>query len=247
VVKGFSHGVLVHDDFVQQGRIALLNSIKRFKFEEGTRFSTYAYAAIKRQVAREIDDFGSMIRVPVYFHNRLGVVKAAREDFVAKNGRMPKVSELAVLTNLKEDEVRQALDVERQSNVLSIDAQFHGDDPTGDAVIAFNDFLRSSDESVEDVNMRKIDNRRLKSRLNSSLKVIGGRNGEILRLRFGMTFPNPRQNSQRKINALIKRKKGGLTLEEVGKHYGVTSERIRQLERDGLDKLRMALRKKDFL
>lgn len=210
------------EDLEQVGFIGLLKAAYRFNYKIGTAFSTYAVFWIKQNISREINDKGFAIHIPEHMMERIKKVLAADARLLINNASMKldeRISFISEQIGISEEQVVECL-ILRQNYLTyaSLDTLVGEDEDT-----LLVDLLPDEEElSVEDlVNMKM-----LRKELENILSTLTNREEQILRMRFGFDDGAPK------------------TLEEIGKMYGVTRERIRQIEAKALRKLRHPSRRK---
>lgn len=214
------------EDLEQVGFIGLIKAAKKFNIQQGTAFSTYAVFWIKQSISREIMDNGYAIRIPVHMMERINKVVTADNRLFGEGFALhERICQIATELGLTEENVRECLTLKR--NYLSYSSL---DTPIGeDGESELGEFVPDeSAESVEVVTMGKA----LRDELSAIMDGLKPREREIIELRFGWN------------NGRIR------TLEEIGDVFGVTRERIRQIEAKALKKLRHPTRAKriqDFL
>jgi RNA polymerase primary sigma factor len=197
-------------DLIQEGNIGLTKAVDRFQYRRGFKFSTYATWWIRQSITRAIADHGRMIRVPVHMTEVLTRVLRARRGLLAALGREPTEEELAQQAGVRVDKVRLALDSSRTP--FSLDAPV-----TEDSETRLGAFVQDMQTSAPDATLLEEDR---SAQLERALAALPEKEREILRLRFGVGVDREH------------------TLEEIGDRYGVTRERIRQIEGKALRKLR---------
>jgi RNA polymerase primary sigma factor len=214
------------EDLEQVGFLGLIKAAKRFDFQQGTSFSTYAVWWIKQAISREIMDNGYAIRIPVHMMERINKVVRLDNEYIGQGlGNPERLEAISKELNLTIEDIRECLIL--KSNYLSY-ASLNA--PVGeDETTELGEFIPEDEvKSIEGV----IADRALRETLESVISALKPREQEILRLRFGFDNNHVR------------------TLEEVGAVFGVTRERIRQIEAKALRKLRHPSRLKkltDFL
>jgi RNA polymerase primary sigma factor len=197
-------------DLVQEGNIGLTKAVDRFQYRRGFKFSTYATWWIRQAITRAIADHGRTIRIPVHVTEVLNRVLRARRVMITALGREPTDEELARQARVPADKVRLALESSRTP--FSLDAPV-----TGDSETSLGAFVEDTGTSAPDATV--LDDDRSKQ-VGRALAGLPEKEREILRLRFGIGVDREH------------------TLEEVGERFGLTRERIRQIEMKALRKLR---------
>ncbi len=199
-------------DLVQEGNIGLMKAVDRFQYRRGFKFSTYATWWIRQAITRAIADHSRTIRIPVHMVETLNRISRVNRNLVNEMGREPTPEELAQRTGVPAKKVRLILESSRKP--LSLETPIGEDSELGD-------FLE--DKSASSPN-ESLMNQDLTTQVERALSMLSPKEKEILRLRFGIG------------------EEGEHTLEEVGKRFQVTRERIRQIEAKALRKLRHPLR-----
>jgi len=203
-------GGLSFMDLIHEGNLGLLKAIEKFDYKRGYKFSTYATWWIRQSITRAIADQSRTIRLPVHVNDLLQRLKKISGQLAQELGREPHVEELCEAMELSEDKVRQLLKIMQEP--LSMDIKI-GDDEDS----SLKDFIR--DESSENP-VDKARQTALAETLEEALESLSDKEADVLRLRFGLEDGEPK------------------TLEKVGEIFGVTRERIRQIETKALRKLR---------
>jgi RNA polymerase primary sigma factor len=199
-------------DLVQEGNIGLMKAVDRFQYRRGFKFSTYATWWIRQAITRAIADHSRTIRIPVHMVETLNRISRVNRSLVNEIGREPTPEELAKRTGVPARKVRLILESSRKP--LSLETPIGDDSELGD-------FLE--DKAAESPNDNLI-TQDLTTQVERALSTLSPKEKEILRLRFGIG------------------ESGEHTLEEVGRRFSVTRERIRQIETKALRKLRHPLR-----
>jgi RNA polymerase primary sigma factor len=199
-------------DLVQEGNLGLMKAVDRFQYRRGFKFSTYATWWIRQAITRAIADHSRTIRIPVHMVETLNRISRVNRLMVNEMGREPTPEELARRTGVPARKVRLILESSRKP--LSLETPIGEDSDLGD-------FLE--DKTAESPNDSLI-SQDLTNQVDRALATLSPKEKEILRLRFGIG------------------EEGEHTLEEVGKRFSVTRERIRQIETKALRKLRHPLR-----
>jgi len=199
-------------DLVQEGNIGLMKAVDRFQYRRGFKFSTYATWWIRQAITRAIADHSRTIRIPVHMVETLNRISRVNRNMINEMGREPTPEELAQRTGVPAKKVRLILESSRKP--LSLETPIGEDSELGD-------FLEDKGTSSPNESLLTQD---LTHQVERALATLSPKEKEILRLRFGIG------------------EEGEHTLEEVGKRFAVTRERIRQIEAKALRKLRHPLR-----
>lgn len=203
-------------DLIQEGNLGLMKAAEKYDGTTGNRFSTYATYWIRQAISRALGDQSRTIRIPANMVELLSKTKKATAELTQKLGRTPSDKEIAKHLGVELDKVQTVMDLAQVTASLDTPVDEDGETSMGDLI---------ADHSAENpmAAMMKEANKQIVA---SVLDTLGAREAEILKMRFGIIGEK------------------AMTLEEVGDHYGLSKERIRQIENKAIRKLRNPVRAK---
>jgi RNA polymerase primary sigma factor len=214
IAKKYRNRGLSFLDLIQEGNTGLMRAVDKYEYRRGFKFSTYATWWIRQAITRAIADQARTIRIPVHMIDILSKLRNIQKQLLQQFGREATTEEVAELAGIELEEVRRVLDIGRHPVSL--------DRPVGDSEdSSFGEFLEDQDT---DTPVKSASNVILRSKIETLLKTLTYREREIIRLRYGLTDGY------------------NYTLEEVGRIFKVTRERVRQIEAKAVKKLQHPVR-----
>jgi RNA polymerase primary sigma factor len=214
IAKNYRNRGLPFADLIQEGNRGLMRAVDKYEHRRGFKFGTYATWWIRQGVQRALADHARTVRVPCHQIGLMAKIERTRSEMSVATGREPTIEELSAALGVKAEETRSLRVVGRAPVSLH--------EPIGgDGERALEDFLSGGEAPNPG---EHVDQRLLRDRINEVLRSLAPREREVIELRFGLKDGTPR------------------TLDEVARQYGITRERIRQIEARGLLKLRQPTR-----
>jgi RNA polymerase primary sigma factor len=210
IAKHYINSSMQFLDLIQEGNLGLIKAIDKFDYSKGYKFSTYATWWIRQAISRAISDQGRIIRIPVHMVELIKKLARVQNQLNQKLDHEPEIDELALELGISAEKVREVIKFSQEPTSLEKPIGEKGDSLLGD-FIPDHDSVSPADQAIMSM---------LKEQLLEAMDELTPREKKVLQLRFGLEDGHPH------------------TLEEVGKAFNVTRERIRQIEAKALQKMR---------
>eukprot|EP00533_Pseudo-nitzschia_delicatissima_P005707 CAMPEP_0116100536 /NCGR_PEP_ID=MMETSP0327-20121206/12340_1 /TAXON_ID=44447 /ORGANISM="Pseudo-nitzschia delicatissima, Strain B596" /LENGTH=437 /DNA_ID=CAMNT_0003592459 /DNA_START=97 /DNA_END=1410 /DNA_ORIENTATION=+ len=227
ITKRYQNRGMAFQDLAQEGILGLTRACEKFDPERGFRFSTYATWWIKQSIMRAIADQGRTIRLPVHIHDQLSALRKAERELKADLGRQATTEEVVERTGFTSDRIdflnrvsQQSISMEQELTSSKLKGSGAGLGSAGGTGLTIGDMMGDPDQKPVDQASYQM----LKDDLSRLICTLNSREQAVIRMRFGLDDGRPK------------------TLEEIGKRFSVTRERIRQIEARALHKLRQPYR-----
>jgi len=217
IAKKFTNRGMPLSDLIEEGNLGLLRAVESFDPEQGNRFSTYGSWWIKQAIKRSLINAVQPIHIPAYMIEMISRWKKTTAELRAELGRTPSIEEMSIAMHLNP---KKAQYINKAVKAYSSPTQM----PSSEDSLTLNEMIEDEHTMRPD---EKVFNNDELNTIKILLEQMGDREAQVLKLRYGLTGQDP------------------LTLKEIGKHVGLTRERVRQIEKESLAKLRDILSDQD--
>ncbi len=213
VAKKYRGQGLALEDLIDEGNIGLLTAVDKYEPEKGYHFISYAVWWIRQSILKALAEQSRPVRLPLNRSNELIAITKAKNELIAKGNASPRPEEIAAISSIDLDTVKNLLDITK--DMVSLDSPLKNSDSSDDDS-SLELFISDEDENPEGMMI----NHMMEMDVESLLSVLSDKERDIIEKRFGFNSNDP------------------MSLSQIGKEYNLTKERIRQIERNALDKLR---------